>query len=225
MHLDLTGVNLLEIDLPDNIVKDLIILSNQGDCINLKNTSIIEDETSIKEIISKFINIDSFFASTLFNHTEPFTIHSDINDKKKSILLIPIDAHKEQKFVVFDQTINQDNPISWIYNIFDDKTDQELEEMYYHHSLKCRPCDTLNVQGCTDLPVSEDLYAHLPYSKDFYYGLTGHVWNYTPGKALLFDANKLHATGRMYSPKIGCTVQFTDSINNLEILTKTQILP
>ena len=215
---------MLEIDLPSNVLEDFFELSNSGNKTSMANVSIIEDEDAIKNIVSKFINTESFFAATLFNHTEPFTIHSDVSDKKKSILLCPIESHSEQVFVVFDQTLNSDTPKSWISDIFADKTDQELEDMYYHNSLKCRPCDTQEVQGCTNKPIAEELYKHLPYSKDLYYGLTGRVWHYKPGKALLFDANRIHATGRMYAPKIGCTIQFTDPIDSLDISVKTHNL-
>ena len=69
------------------------------------------------------------------------------------------------------------------------------------------------------------MFKYLPFTRDLYYGLTGKVWKYKPGKALLFDANRLHATGRMSEPKIGCTIQFTSPVSNLEISAKTRILP
>jgi hypothetical protein len=139
-------------------------------------------------------------------------------------LLCPIQASSDQVFVVFDQTLKSDTPKSWIGNIFDDKTDEELKEMYYHNSLKCRPYDTEEVQGCTSKPIDEDLFEYLPYNKDLYYGLTGRVWHYKPGKALLFSADRIHATGRMSQSKIGCTIQFTESIDNLQISTTTHTL-
>lgn len=215
---------MLEIDLPNDVIKEFLELSNSGNKTDMANVSIIEDEDAIKKIVSKFINVDSFFAATLFNHIEPFTIHSDVSDKKKSILLCPIKSHPDQFFIVFDQTLNSNTPKSWISDIFADKTDAELEEMYYHNSLKCRPYDTEEVQGCTNNPIADDLYKYLPYTKDLYYGLTGRVWHYKPGKALLFDADRIHATGRMYGPKIGCTIQFTDPIDSLDISAETHNL-
>jgi len=215
---------MIEIDLPANVVKEFKLLAINGKKNEMKNVSIIEDETSIKSIINSFIDTNSFFAATLFNHTEPFTIHSDVSNLKKSILLCPIQASSDQVFVVFDQTLKSNTPKSWIGNIFDDKTDEELKEMYYHNSLKCRPYDTEEVQGCTNEPIADDLYKYLPYTKDLYYGLTGRVWHYKPGKALLFDADRIHATGRMYGPKIGCTIQFTDPIDSLDISAETHNL-
>jgi hypothetical protein len=117
--------------------------------------------------------------------------------------------------VIFDQRLDSDVSMSWIHDIFSDKTDEELKEMYYDKSLRCRPCDSPQVKGCTDQPVADELFEYLPYSKDLYHGLTGYAWKYTVGKALLFDADMLHATGRMNSPKIGCTVHFTTPIAEL----------
>lgn len=215
---------MIEIDLPDNVLQNFLYLSQHGNKNVMETVSVIDDKEDIKDIISCFINVDSVLVGFLFNHTTPFTVHSDLNTKKKSILLCPIESHEDQTFIVFDQTLESDVPISWIYNIFDDKTDEELKEMYYDKSLRCRPCDSPQVKGCTDYPVSDELFEYLPYSKDLYHGLTGYAWKYKPGKALLFDANKLHATGRMPSPKIGCTIHFSKSIDDLEILANTRVL-
>lgn len=216
---------MLEINLPSDIVKDMLDLSSSGKKTEMKNVSIIEEQDKIKNIVSKIINTKHYFYGNIFNHTDPFCIHSDISTKKKSILLIPIQADVTQTFIVFDQILENNAPMSWIYNVFDDKTDQELKEMYYESSLKCRPYDTPEVKGCLNKDIDDILFDYLPYSKELYYGLTGRVWHYKPGKALLFDANRLHATGKMKSPKIGCTIQFTETIDNLEILKETHILP
>ena len=96
--------------------------------------------------------------------------------------------------------------------------------MYYESAQKTRPYDTENVVDCINKPISDELYKHLPYTKDLYFGLTGSTWDYTPGTALLFSANRIHATGKMKSPKIGCTIQFRDSIDNLRTSLKAHIL-
>lgn len=206
---------MFEFDLPNHILKKFINLSYHSNKKEMTNLSIIEEQDEIKSIISEFISDKSYHYGNLFSHDYPFAIHSDISDKKKTILLIPIEAADDQTFILFDQTINQNEPISWIYNIFDDKTEEELKEMYYDNAYKSRPCDTKNVIGCTNKPVSEEIYKYLPYTQELYYGLTGKVWKYTPGKALLFEANRIHATGKMSKPKIGCTIQFKDSIEDL----------
>lgn len=216
---------MLELDVPLDVLEKFKQLSCSGEKTTMKDLSIIEEQENIKQLASSIIDTTYYHYGNIFNHNTPFAIHSDISDKKKSILLIPIDAHKEQKFVIFDQTINQDVPISWIYNIFDDKTDIELKEMYYETAIKSRPFDTANVKNCSKLPICKQLYQHLPYCIELYHGLTGYVWDYKPGKALLFAANRIHATGRMKSSKVGCTIQFTELLNNLEILTKTHTLP
>lgn len=215
---------MIELDIPLELVDEFVNLSNNGPATSLKDLSYVEKQDSIQKIISKVIDLEHFHYGNVFNHTTPFTIHSDVSYKKKSILLIPVQAHSSQKFVVFDQTINAEKEVSWIYDIFNDKTDAELKEMYYESSIKSRPYDTPGVENLTDIPVDDDVYCHLPYTKDLYFGLTGVVWDYTPGKALLFPANRIHATGIMQSSKIGCTVQFRESIDNLEILTSTRNL-
>lgn len=216
--------NIYEIALSQDIINKFIDLSQNGNKTFMKDLSIIEEQKKVKKILNDFMDTDGFHYSNIFNHKNPFTIHSDISSKKKSILLIPISSDKDQKFVIFDQTVKSDSEVSWIYNIFDDKTEEELKEMYYESSLRTRPCDTEFVEGCTSLPISTELYKHLPYSQDLYHGLTGFAWDYTIGKALLFPANRIHATGKMKSSKIGCTVQFSVTTDNLEISKEKHIL-
>lgn len=216
--------NIYELEISECVLNKFINLSQKGKKTHMKDLSIIEEQEKIKELISEIINIDSFHYANLFNHSKPFAVHSDISYKKKAILLIPIAAHSDQKFIVFDQTVNSNHEVSWIYNIFDDKSEEELRDMYYDSALKVRPVDCKFVNNCVKDYISEKLYKELPYSKELYYGLTGFAWKYTPGKALLFPANRIHATGKMKSKKIGCTVQFKEPVNNLEILTTKRIL-
>lgn len=215
---------MITLELSEEILKKFTDIANNSKKTVMENVSIIEEQEEIKSACSSILDIDSYHYGNVFSHREPFTIHSDISNKKKTILLIPISAHKTQKFVVFDQTINQDKPVSWIYNIFDDKTEEELEKMYYSSSLRTRPYDTPNVKNLVNNPISDELYQHLPFSKELYYGLTGVAWDYKPGTALLFEANRIHATGKMLSSKIGCTIQFTDSIDTLRSSLKVRTL-
>lgn len=214
-----------ELDVPFNTLKKFIELSSSGKKTEMTSLSIIEEQDKIKEIASEIIDTTSYFYGNLFNHGNPFTIHSDVSDKKKTVLLIPISASRDQKFVMFDQTLVRNKEMSWIYNIFSDKTEEELKAMYYHTSSKSRPCDTEEVFGCTGEPVPEELFQYLPYTRDLYHGLTGWAWDYKPGKALLFPANRIHATGRMSLSKIGCTIQFKESLNKDHLLTSARILP
>lgn len=216
--------DLLELDVPSTVIERFTRLASSESKTDFKDLSIVEEQDSIEDIISEIIDTKYFHYGNLFSHTNPFAIHSDISSKKKAILLIPVNAHKTQKFVVFDQIVDTDKEVSWIYNIFDDKTDQELKDMYYESALKTRPCETAFVKHLTDLPLDDEIYQFLPYSKELYHGLTGVVWDYKPGKALLFPANRIHATGKMASEKTGCTIQFTASVDNLEILTTTRTL-
>ena len=214
-----------ELDVPQSVLDNLINLSSNGKKTEMTDLSIIEEQDKIKDIVSNLVDTSSYFYGNLFNHSNPFTIHSDVSSKKKTILLIPINASDDQKFVLLHQQLLRDKEMSWIYDVFSDKSEEELKEMYYHTASKSRPCDTPEVVGCTNTLVSEELFQYLPYTRDLYYGLTGWAWDYKPRKALLFPASRIHATGRMVSPKIGCTIQFTDVLNLDQILTTARILP
>jgi len=199
---------MIEIDLPDNILEKLLHLSQHGNASEMHELSIIEEQDRIESIVSEFIDTTYYHYGNLFSHINPFTTHADISDLKQTIMLMPISADPSQHFVVFDQKINNLSPVSWIWNLFDDKTDQELEDMYYLSALKSRPCEYPNISGLTNSSIDPELMKHLPFSEEFYYGLSGKAWPYKPGKALIFSAVHPHATGLMQSPKIGCTVQF-----------------
>lgn len=199
---------MITFELPNGILEQLVMLSETGNATGMQGLSIIEEQDKIKGIVSEFMDVSSYHYGNLFSHDDPFTMHADISDKKRTILLMPIDAAADQHFVVFDQTVEQMTPVSWIWNIFDDLTDEELAARYYLSALKSRPYEYTNTRNLTDEPCPDELFEHLPYSRDFYYGMTGKAWPYKPGHALLFPANHIHATGRMSTPKIGCTVQF-----------------
>lgn len=200
---------MITFNLPTDTFMQLASLAKTASTTEMSGLSIIEDQDQIKSVISTFMDVSAYHYGNIFSHIDPFTTHADISEKKRTILLIPIQASDDQSFVVFDQTVDQENPVSWIWNLFDDKTDQELADMYYLTALKSRPCEHKNVKGLTNEPCPNDLFEHLPYTQEFYYGLTGKIFEYNPGNALMFPATHLHATGRMASPKIGCTVQFS----------------
>ena len=157
---------MITFDLPLDTFVRLSDLSVHGNATEMNNLRIIEEQDKIESIVSTFMHTTHYHYGNLFSHAEPFTTHADISDLKRTILLMPIKASPEQHFMVFDQTIDRDKPISWIWNLYDDKTDEELAEMYYLSSEKVRPCETPELQNVTDEPVSDELFQHLPFTKD-----------------------------------------------------------
>lgn len=206
---------MIEFELPVGTLEKLKHLHSTGTATAMSNLSIIEEQEQIKQICSEFVSIENYHYGNMFSHLDPFTTHADISDRKQTIMLMPVDCEPDQHFVVFDQTVNSETPVSWIYNIFDDKTEDELREMYYLTAEKIRPADDSRVQGLTGEPVDVELFEHLPYQREFYHGLSGRAWPYTPGRALLFPAQHLHATGAMSGAKTGCTVQFSVPYNQV----------
>lgn len=204
------------VNIDESIVEALYTLYQKNKGTVMKNLAINEDQEAIKSIVSRFINVKKYHYGNLFWHTEPFTVHADISEKKRSILLIPIMAHPDQKFIIFDQTTSSKVPISWIGSEFDSLNEEELKERYYINSVRHKPEDDSTVSGLTGKDIDDELMQYLPYSRSFYHGLSGTAYDYKPNTAILFSAKNLHCTGMMASSKMGCTVQFTeDCLSNL----------
>ena len=165
--------------------------------------------------ISEHFNNLNFLNGAVFWHNEPYPLHVDVWDpRNKSQLLIPLKLEKTQKFIIFDQIY--EGSMTWKNYV-----PKEIKKAEYADAPKnttgLRPCETEGVQGLTNQPINPDLAKQLPEDPDFYFGLSGKSYDWTPGVGMAFESKTLHATGKMDYKyyKIGMALWFSDTIEDV----------
>ena len=172
----------------------------------------------LEPILKKYIPVDKNLGDNFYKHSFPYFTHVDSGNNKNSYnVLIPlyVSNNIEQKFVVFDQYCTDYSGATWLGDIWKPEQDFNLNKK------RDFPYKDPTVIGCTDQPISDDMYEILKYdyrNEEQFYGLTGTEYDYKPGNILVFPSNQLHCTGRMDCDyKIGLSLRF-------EILDKSVFL-
>ena len=148
------------------------------------------------------INAENVTLATFYKHIRPHYPHTDFHEREISNIVIPLEVSDDSTphLVIFDQV--WDNPANtWV---FDDKQ----ARFTYNKELLGRPCD-YDIQYSTKTEISEDLYSHLDHQpKDYWHGLSGKAYPFTPGNVIKFDAKSIHATSNMTCDyKLGLTIR------------------
>jgi hypothetical protein len=148
------------------------------------------------------INAENVTLATFYKHIRPHYPHTDYHEHEISNIVIPLEVSDDSTphLVIFDQV--WDNPANtWV---FDDKQ----ARFTYNKELLGRPCD-YDIQYSTKTEISEDLYSHLDHQpKDYWHGLSGKAYPFTPGNVIKFDAKSIHATSNMTCDyKLGLTIR------------------
>ena len=148
------------------------------------------------------INAENVTLATFYKHIRPHYPHTDFHEREISNIVVPLEVSDDSTphLVIFDQV--WDNPANtWV---FDDKQ----ARFTYNKELLGRPCD-YDIQYSTKTEISEDLYSHLDHQpKDYWHGLSGKAYPFTPGNVIKFDAKSIHATSNMTCDyKLGLTIR------------------
>lgn len=210
---------MIEIDVPKNIIDNLL-----QTVIDRLDNRVLGDFPFYTRVEKEFINtnmsnwidINQICAGYIYGHDETIPLHTD---KWKSSsyynLNIPLyNLDDNQYFMVFDQefadrgcewqasgvTQKRHQPLTPEDKNSSDNDNDHLESICYKDT---KPCDT-NVLYLTQKEVNNDIVEHLPFDKDFYFGLSGKVWKQTVGKGLIFKTTQLHGTAKQDKFKVGC---------------------
>lgn len=147
----------------------------------------------------------SFVHGNILWHKSGIPPHVDICGKGNthSVIIPLIVENPNQKLIVFDQTFDQE--CTWLGDLVTDLN----PDRSYGSDRPEPPYKTPGVLGCTNEPCPDELLEHLPtyYGPDMYFGLSGTLYDYEVGTAIIFDSNKIHTTGIMDSPKV-CATSF-----------------
>jgi hypothetical protein len=163
--------------------------------------NIIQDVLGIKEDYQ--IVGDNFY-----KHQHSYFPHCDAVEKEAWLnIAIPIkqwNVFGKQKFIVFDQTWSGRN-ITWLGNY------KPVKDFESNKASWNRPCDEEHFNGHTFKELPDSIWNHLDqryFIKDYFFGLSGAIYNWSPGNIILFDSRHIHATGKMQcSEKLGISVR------------------
>lgn len=128
-----------------------------------------------------------------YRHNNPYLPHADNRQGVETYnYVIPLETAHDQKFIVFDQKVKMTGR-TWVGNLEFDFSCLEpntyVRERFYE-------CDF--VSGLTTLPLEDRLYENIPYfNKDYYFGMSGTIYDWIPGKIIVFNSRQIHMTGYM----------------------------
>ena len=148
------------------------------------------------------INAENVTLATFYKHIRPHYPHTDFHEREISNIVVPLEVSDDSTphLVIFDQVWNN-SANTWV---FDDKQ----ARFTYNKELLGRPCD-YDIQYSTKKEINEELYSHLDHQpKDYWHGLSGKAYPFTPGNVIKFDAKSIHATSNMTCEyKLGLTIR------------------
>lgn len=153
----------------------------------------------INEIIRSITGTQNYVivGDNFYRHAISYFPHCDaIEDSAWMNIVVPLsleDSRAQQKFIVFDQTWTGQNA-TWTGNL-------KLEgDFSSNKKISLRPCDSNFLQQRTKYDLPMDIWQHIDnkyFNRDYFYGLSGTAYNWTPGNIIMFDSRHIHATGQM----------------------------
>lgn len=164
----------------------------------------------IHDIIKNKVGIDKEYVllgDNFYQHTTSYYPHTDCKQSNSWLnIVVPINldrVREPQKFIVFDQQYNTN--ATWM------GTYRMPGNFASNKTMNTRICDTENVNNLTGMDISDDLYANISkknLSKEELFGLSGDVFDWTPGDLIVFNSKYIHVTGDMKcSRKLGLSIR------------------
>jgi len=143
-----------------------------------------------------------------YKHDVSYFPHCDATTSKSWLnFVIPLKQYMPfdiQKFIVFDQKWQGTN-ITWLGSY-------ELSgEFFSNKKTNQRPVDCDLLTGATGNELPDTLWKHLDreyLNKDYFYGMSGTLYDWIPGDIIIFETQHIHATGNMKSKeKLGLSIR------------------
>lgn len=186
------------------------ILSNGMDKVLLPMDE-PEFKDFVTDLIERRLGINDPYivvGDNFYKHGHSYFPHCDaIEDTAWLNIVVPIARYNmrgDQKFIVFDQQWQGKN-VTWLGD-FDIQGD-----FYSNKKTNSRPCDGEFFTNGTNTELPGELWQHIEnryFTRDYFYGMSGVAYSWTPGNAILFHSKHIHATGRMMSDsKLGVSIR------------------
>jgi len=166
-----------------------------------KLSGVSEDIKKILEAEHE-IDVDRIAISHFYKHSKPYYPHTDYHSIEKENMVIPLEVigGPNPYLIVFNQWYGQDG-ITWTF--------RDNLEFKHNTATKNRPCDS-NIQDATGEDIPEYLYKYLSHQpKHYWFGLSGHAYEFKVGGYIRFDSKKIHATSKLKcESKLGLSIRY-----------------
>lgn len=165
----------------------------------------------VHDIIQNRIGIKEpyeLLGDNFYEHRHSYFPHCDaIQSNSWLNIVLPIQLYEQvadQKFIVFDQQYTA-GTATWLgsFNFQGD--------FLSNRKIITRICDTPSVINQTNKDIDDSLFNNIDnkyLSKDYLFGMSGDIFDWTPGSAVVFDSKFIHTTGKMNcSKKLGLSIR------------------
>jgi hypothetical protein len=165
----------------------------------------------INDLITNKLNVTGDYkivGDNYYKHSISYFPHCDATNEHAWLnIVIPLAQYQVfgfQKFVVFDQLWLGPN-VTWMGNV------DIAGDFASNKKTNQRPIDSEFLKQGTDLRLPEVLWQQFDsknFDRDYFHGLDGFAYNWTPGDIIVFDSQHIHATGIMKSKsKLGLSIR------------------
>lgn len=206
------------VDFFDNSKHLYFIKENNPNVIKINQPWMrLQDE--LEPIFEKYFKCKNGSGGNIYKHTNLYDLHVDSHEPIQMInALVPLYVHNpkfQQKFVVFDQSVENGQGITWLPS-----KESERFELDFNKTVIIPTREDNRIHDKTDKNIDEDFYKKYLHDSDrtleYFYGLSGHAYDFTPGDLILFNSNFLHCTGPLAGDyKIGMHINFEGSLDEL----------
>ena len=145
-----------------------------------------------------------FCSGNFYKHSVPYLPHTDyrVDQDNELNIVIPLEFKGTQPYlIVFDQIWNKDS-VTWCMH-------NRLIHFEINTGVKGSPSEYSDVEGLTNLPIDDKLYAYLQhYPKHMLFGLTGTAFPFQLGSLIAFDNKQIHCTSLFTGEKLGISLRF-----------------
>ena len=171
-------------------------------------------------ILSQYFKTANGQGGNIYKHTNLYSLHVDCAEPYQMINVnIPIHlevADPVQHLVVFDQWVDNGVGKTW----YGDRPDAKNYNFDHNKIASMTPWNDPDVHDKTDCDIDAQFYDdYLDFDNhkpDYFKGLTGTAYEWTPGSLIVFDSNNIHCTGKLIGPwKMGLLINFEGSLEEL----------
>ncbi len=153
-------------------------------------------------------SIDSFIGGNFYKHKHPYNPHTDHQKQWECStvnFVIPIwFTGSQPHLVVFDQQYNDtttwtmEKPVA--HGIYSTSTNGQL----------AGAPGTYSIHNNTQKDIDHQLWEEfLPSPQQYYFGLSGKSYSFTPGDIIMFDNKNIHCTSKFNGEKLGLSLRYT----------------
>lgn len=205
------------IDIPIDLIEDLrnnFYQHTTKTACHMEKLSPIKQFKCVQNLVDylKF-DLDDLVGDNYYKHALSYFPHVDapIADSKKYLhLVVPLEKEyeEEQHFIIFDQ-YSKIGQATWTGLLDEDIPFQvNVQKKGY--------IDSSDIENYIENGIDDSFAGkYLAHPIDWYNGLSGKAYKWTPGKGIMFPSNRLHASGKMpgNKHKLGITFKFKMKYN------------